>query len=448
MLSYYPFPTMGLLSFLNPVLEPIIGGVTDLAGDILGSGVGDLYQNLDNVLNKGSREFAMYQQHDQQAFNAEQSQIQRDWQAEQNSIMNDFNASEAQKARDFTERMNDPAVQLRKQLAAGINPLASDMGAGSVSASPQASASGIGGGAEAQSGVASVAPGRSPLSSTLDILNTLSDIKLKNAEARDKDSDSDLKKSQRVTEDLLRYGRYVEQGFSIYGIKLSNDVKEEEVLRLGQEAHNLAIVGQNLRKQGEKLDAEIEKLREDTGLSRVEKKRQEKELEYFDEDKFYERLLQKQNLKEGKWRIKLMGSEISLNHAKTWHEDAQEEESRQNAKLLGQKINAFILDNAQKALPFTVEVEDENGKMVPLAMELVRSEGQYQLNVNEVEGNIPLMCFDKAFSYVMDVLDVFVALKSLSISSRNSKRRVSSNRTRTNGNGKVVFNESVINSYE
>lgn len=361
-------------------------------------------------------DFLRSQQEDAQTFNAEQSQLQRDFNARQQSAQNEFNASEAQKARDFTARMNDPVYQLQRQLAAGINPLAGD-GMGSVSASPQASGSALGG-AEAQSSALGMPSFSNPL--------VMAQSRLLDAQTQELRSRASLQTEKAETENLLRDGRYRYQDAIVNGVLVDNDWKEEDKKRVIQSTKNLAMEYWNLMALGDKIEAEIVSIKESSDMSRVQKKIALKRLEYFDEDKFYERLMQKQELRESKSRIRVNDSVVDLNHAK-------EDEAREQIKLIGQEINKFIIDNGRNSLQFEIEYEGHK-----VDMELVKAEKEYQLNVAKVEGSMPVVIFDKVFGYAQTVFDDVMAVKSLGVAA-SGNRKLLQQVTRRSGKNSATY---------
>lgn len=273
------------MGFFNDVLGAVGAGASALGGMgiiknplVAGAltGGGALFNSLgasasQREMNAQMMDFQREMQTNQQQFNAEQSQLQRDWQAEQNSIMNDFNASEAQKARDFTERMNDPAVQLRKQLAAGVNPLAGDMGAGSVSASPQASASGIGGGAEAQSGLLG-AP-----SSIQNPALVAAQVRLMNAQANKLDVDADTDRTMKPLKikgslaNIEYFGSKsseAEANAQLLNEKLNEVVANTAMLNALKNFHSMKAdeIAKNLMKFDDRWNMEVKKFEDESGL--------------------------------------------------------------------------------------------------------------------------------------------------------------------------------------
>lgn len=392
--------------FIAPVVgAALVGGGAALVNSLVGSWFGNK-SNHDNYANNKEL-MAQQNLYNVDMFNRESAFAQQEAQAQRNaqSHENQLQRNWEQKMVNQQNAWNSPEHQLAMMREAGINPL------GNFGPVASASPNGVSPGGMAQASTPSQAG--SSLNSVqnrnvfqpLD-LSAVSGALESVARAKNLEEDARKKESERKTEDALRDLRVQEAGARVEVLAQDKQLKEQERRVLVEREKEVVQTVKNLAKTFDEIDARIEQIQASTDISRVEKKRKIRELEYFDKDKFMQYRAMDDAHNKSMKEVEVLGMSV---------------------EELAFKIVDLRTSAMSNYLDFEVKCAGHDGK-VRLAYE----EGELQLSIleadAEIEGNKYVRWVDKVLDFTGTMIGQVqdcVRIKNLIKGSHGSSSTVS-----------------------
>lgn len=240
---------MGIVN--NITGADLLTGGTSLLGSLIGAGAG------------------MIQASQERKFNAEQAELNREFQTSEREAAQDWNLEQWNRENEY----NTPEAQMKRMVAAGINPNIAAQAIGGNATSPgQVRTSG-------QAGSQASAPG-SVAGSLMDIVGNSVNTMWQNINQQ---RDAEGKETDNAWKDRL-YGKQMEEADARITDMLSNAAKNDQDRKNAEETGKwiaqrseaeIKVMNQtltNLKKEWDQMDAEIKKTEVETGVLEENKK--------------------------------------------------------------------------------------------------------------------------------------------------------------------------------